>query len=524
MKKFIYRMLTAAFIGTAVIMTSCDDEDNKPSAPQIIPDVSELSIIPDATKSFDVTFSAAGKIGQISAEADKGTVTVSDITGEGEATGKAKITYKAPAAAGDDIITITITDGVQQQKTLDVAVSVTQAVPVELAGGDVEGEWGPFKTYHVTGNLTVPAGKSLKVLEGTTIIVDGPYAVTVRGNFYSYGTAENQVLFTVPSAKRTKANIFGGLWGGVLASNATTTEMAVIYTRMEYVGLPGVAGTDIVSTGEVAEGAPTYALYFNNPNGKIVVMNSTFAYSVDVAVQINQGSLLVANNTFILNGQSGGESVNLKSGAVGDIAFNTFYAAATNGVKWSNSGDRTPQNNVNVYNNTAIGCGWRQTKSGRGGSFNLEKGGKGKVYNNMVINSKYGVKFPTGADAPDVANSAVGYNLYFGNNDASVTGFYPTEGSITLGSFETSHDVSGVKNANNPMFVSFDVSTFNVDAAKSSANADFPAAFNLRLQAGSPALNHGKTGFATNFTTLTVDGKQYTVPAPVSYIGAFGSN
>lgn len=529
MKRLLNKFMVMAMLSSTIMLTHCsDDEDSTPSAPQVSPEVSQLSVAQSEVKSFTVSISAAGKLKDITATADKGTVTVTDITGTDQATGSAKINYTAPLTLGSAIITIIVNDKAEQQVKTDIAVDVTQHAPIEVAAGNVEGEWGPYLTYHVTGSLTIPEGKSLKVREGTTIIMDGdgkpassPSIVAI-GNFYSYGTQDKPVLFTVPEAKRTKANIFAGLWGGILAT-AKSTEMLVLYTRIEYTGLPGVKGTDIVDSGEVAEGDPTYALYFTNPNGKVVIMNSTIAYTVDVAVQINQGSLLVANNTFILNGKSGGESINLKSGAVGDIAFNTFYSSATNGVKWSNSGDRSPQNNANVYNNTAVNCGWRQTKAGRGGSFNLEKGGRGQVYNNIVANSKYGVRFPNTPDNPDLTNSKVGYNLYFGNNDESITGFYPSTGSITKGSFETTNDISGAKGENDPKFVTFDVTTFDATAAKNSSNVDFPAAFNFKLQAGSPALTKGKTGFTTNFTNLSLDGKAYTVPAPASYIGAYGN-
>lgn len=531
MKKLLSRLFAITLIGSSFVLASCSDDDGdvdkKPSAPQVTLENSSLPIQLGETKSFTVNVSAAGKFKDIKATTDKGTVTVSDITGAGEATGSAKISYTAPNEITTAKITIVVNDQADQQVTREVSVSVTALPAVEFAGGDASGEWGPFRTYYIRGNMTIPAGKTLKVREGTTIIVDNETvrpSIVAIGNFYSYGTEENPVLFTIPEAKRTKENIFSGLWGGI-AATAASTEMVVLHTRIEYVGAPGVAGSDLVTSGEVDEGDPTYGLYFNNPNGKIVVMNSTIAYSVDVALQINQGALLVANNTFILNGETGGESVNLKSGAVGDIAYNVFYAPATNGVKWSNSGDRTPQNDANVYNNTVLNSGWRQAKDGRGGSLNLEKGGRGKVYNNIVVNSKYGVRFPNNPDNPDLANVALGYNLYFGNNDLSVAGFYPSTGSIEKGDgqFETSHDIYGLTTENDPLFANFNVSTFDVEAAKNSANVDFPAAFDLKLKAGSPALNHGKTGFTTKFNSITADGQTYTVPAPSSYIGALGA-
>lgn len=514
-----------------ILVSSCsddDDDDKKPSPPQLSSEVSTLPIKFGDTQAFTVNISAAGKMKSVTATVDVGTVEVSDVTGVGQTTGSAKINYTAPFEAGPAKITIVASDQADQQVTKEVSVDITEQPPVELTAGDVEGVWGPSRTYIVRGNLRVPAGKSLTVKEGVTVIVEGDGSqggspqINVEGNFYSYGTADEPVLFTVSEANRTKANIFAGLWGGILGTS-TSQEMVVLYTRIEYVGAPAEAGSPIVNSGELEEGDPRFGLYFNNPDGEFVMMHSTIAYSKDDGMRINQGKLLIAYNTYYLNGKTGGEALNVKSGSLGDVAFNVFYQPATNGVKWSNSDDRTPQMDVNVYNNTAINGGWRQTKAGRGGSFNLEKGGRGKAYNNISVNCRYGTRFPKSPDNPDVANCALGYNLYFGNADAITAEFYPVTGSVVKGDFETSYDVSGATNENDPMFTSFDVTTFNLDAAKNADNLDFPAAMDFSLKAGSPALTTGKTGFPTKFTTHTVGSNTYTVPAPAAFIGAFGT-
>jgi len=530
MNSFRKLFTVIAILATGVAIMQCsDDEDAPPSLPQVTSDTQTLGVKFGEVKTFTITVSAAGKLKDVTATADKGTVTVTDITGVNEATGTANINYTAPFDEVTGKITILVHDQIDQEAKLEVALNITAQPPVDVLAGDVEGVWGPSRVYNIKGNVRIAAGKTLTVKEGTTIIVEGDGTqanspgFVVDGNFYSMGTAEKPVLFTVPDAKKVKANIFKGLWGGVLAT-ATSTEMVVLYTRFEYAGAPAVAGTPIVTSGELEEGDPRFTLYFNNPNGKFIMQNSTVAYTKDDGMRINQGQLLITNNTYLLTGESGGEGLNVKSGSVGDVAFNVFISTATNAVKWSNSDDRTPQNNVNVYNNTAINCGWRQTKAGRGGSFNLEKGGRGKAYNNMAINCKYGTRFPKAPDNPDVDNSATGYNLYYGNNDESVTGFYPSTGSLEKGiSFETNKDISGAKNENDPKFVNFDVTTFNVDNEKNSANADFLAAYDVKLKAESPALTKGKTGFATNFTVHTVSGTQYAVPVPANFIGAKGN-
>jgi len=527
MKTVLNRMFLFALMIAGLLAASCsNDDDAPPTPPTISSDVSTLPVMFGDTKSFTINISAAGNLKTVTATADIGTVTVTEVTGIDQATGTAKINYTALFDPATAKITITVTDGATQQVTKDVSVTVTEQPPVELQAGDVEGTWGPSRTYIVRGNLHIAAGKSLTVKEGVTVIVDGDGTqgnspeFTVDGNFYSMGTAEKPVLFTVSeTARQNKANIFAGLWGGILGTS-NSTEMVILYTRIEFVGAPAAAGSPIVTSGELKEGDPRFGLYFNNPNGEFVMMHSTIAYSKDDGMRVNQGKLLIAYNTYYLNGKTGGEALNIKSGSLGDVAYNVFYQPATNGVKWSNSDDRTPQMDVNVYNNTVINGGWRQTKAGRGGSFNLEKGGRGQAYNNMAINCRYGTRFPKSPDNPDLDNCKLGYNLYYGMDDVISAEFYPTTGSVVKGDFETSHDVSGTTGENDPKFTNFDVTTFNITAAKTSDGFDFPPTMDLKLKSDSPALTKGLKTFTTKFTTHTAGGATYNVPAPSDFIGA----
>lgn len=523
--------LFALFLLTAgLFVTGCsDDDDSKPSAPQISTDASQLSVGLGETETFTITVSAAGKFKEATATATLGTATIGTVDGAGKNTATVTISYVAPTDAGTATINVTATDEAGQTVSKDIAVTITTLPDVVLTGGNVDGVWGPSRTYIVRGNLTVPAGKTLTIKEGVTVIMDGDGSqgnspeITVAGNLYSYGTEEKPVLFTVPEASRKEANIFAGLWGGVLGTESSQ-EMVILYTRIEYAGGPAAADSPIVTSGEVDEGDPRYGLYFTNPNGKFVMMHSTIAYTKDDGMRINQGQLLIAYNEYYMTGETGGEALNVKSGCTGDVAFNVFYQAATNGIKWSNSDGRTPQTDVNVYNNTAINCGWRQLKAGRGGSFNLEKGGRGKVYNNIAVNCRFGVRFPLSGDAPDVANSAVGYSLYYGSDASIVTEFYPSISSFDKGEYETSNDVSSeVAGENDPKFKKYTVTGFDIAAAKEPANIKYPAAdMDFSLQAGSPALGKGKVDFTTKYTSHTVAGTAYAVPAPANYIGARG--
>jgi hypothetical protein len=528
MKTVLNRMLLFALMIAGLLAARCSSDDEPaPSPPSISSDVTTLPVMFGETKSFTINISAAGKLKTVTATVDIGAVTVTDVTGVDAATGTAKINYTALFDPGAAKITITVTDEASQVVTKNVDVQVTEQPPVELTAGEVGGStWGPSRTYIVRGNLHIAEGTSLTIKEGVTVIVEGDGTqgnspeFTVDGNFYSYGTAEKPVLFTVSeTARANKANIFAGLWGGILGT-ATSKEMVVLYTRIEFVGAPASAGSPIVNSGELKEGDARFGLYFNNPDGEFVMMHSTIAYSKDDGMRINQGKLLVAYNTYYLNGKTGGEALNIKSGSVGDVAFNVFFQPATNGVKWSNSDDRSPQMDVNVYNNTVINGGWRQSKAGRGGSFNLEKGGRGMAYNNIAVNCRYGTRFPKAPDNPDVVNCKLGYNLYYGADDVIANEFYPTTGAVVKGDFETANDVSGAATENDPKFTNFNVTSFDHAAAANADNLGFPATMDLKLKADSPALTKGKTGFATKFTTHTAGGATYNVPTPATYIGA----
>ncbi|TXK46804.1 right-handed parallel beta-helix repeat-containing protein [Pontibacter qinzhouensis] len=523
-------LLTALLLAATFTFSACEKEDDTlPTAPQVTSELSTLPVQQDEAKVFSVTISAAGKIKEVTATATSGTVTLSEITGIGQNTGSARVNFKAPATVGTSTISVLVTDQQNQQKQVDISVEVSEVPPVIVAAGDVDGTWQSGRTYIVRGNLNVPAGKSLTVEEGVTVIVEGDGSqggspeITVRGNFYSYGTAEKPVLFTVPAARRTKENMFTGLWGGILGT-MQSQEMVFQHTRIEYAGAPAAEGSPIVTSGELGAGDPRYSIYFTNPNGRFVMQHSTIAYTKDDGMRINQGNFLITNNTFIYTGATGGDALNLKSGSVGDAAFNVFYQSATNGIKCSNSDDRSPQTDVNMYNNTAINCGWRQTKAGRGGSINLEKGGRGKVFNTLVVNCRYGIRFPKAPDNPDITNSTTGHNFYFGNHTTIADEFYPATGSITKGLFETAHDVAGAANENNPQFASLNISNFDNTTATSAENLEVPPAnLNFKLQAGSPALGVGKTDFAPKLATIIAGGKTYTAPSPASHAGAFGN-
>ena len=514
-------------VGMAILV-SCKSDDSPLPAPQVSSSKSSIAIAADASDTLTLTIVAPAKFASISATVDNGSVVVDEITGTNTLTGTARLIYTATDDLGNFTIAVTVTDGEKKTGTTSIGVSVSAKAPVTLAAGNISGSLERNTTYIAEGSLVVPQDQSLTIPEGVTIIFDGDGSqgsaeFTVNGNLYCKGTKELPIYFTLPEAKRVASNIYAGLWGGVQATT-TCSEMVLQYTNINYCGAPAGSSNGSVLAGAYSEGTSRYGLLFSNNSGKLVIQNSKIAYTKDDGMRVLGGTILISNNVFESCGSTGGESVNIKSGTTGDVAYNVLYSSATNGFKISNvSGSApTPQTNINVYNNTVLNGGYRQTAtSAHGGSINMEKGARGQIYNNMVVNCKFGTRITTDADT---VNIKVGYNLYYGNDDVIAGQFYPTASWInSKAKKEVSKDVSGSTGDNDPKFVNFTVTNFVSSDAASTSNPAFLGTYDLHLQSGSPAIGKGKSGFTVG-TSIIAGGITYNVPAPSTYIGAFGTN
>ncbi len=391
---------------------------------------------------------------------------------------------------------------------------VTPAPTETSVTGNVEGIWKKGNTYKVTGHLQVPEGKSLTIEEGVTVLMSDSIVkpeILIRGNLYSLGTAENPVKFTVPDAWKTSANLFGNLWGGLIAGPANT-ELVLKNTILEYGGAVTTEESPSVKAQlyKAAAGEHVPVLYTSNTASKVVVTNSIIRNFNEDGFYLEGGKVLIINNTFHTTGVSGGEAINIKSGVQAEIAFNLIYSPNTNALKLSNGGDKTPQAYVIAYNNTIVNAGWRRPTI-KGGSIWLEKTVRVDVYNNLLVNDRFGIKRDKGA--PEDTRSVIANNYYYGYTQTGVDQFQPST-EIVKGT----NDILGTKAGDNdPKLVNYPLST-------ASLNAAYTTSWDFHLQAGSPALGKGKTDFTRLYKSgLSVNGVTYTSPEPASYIGAFGT-
>ncbi len=385
-----------------------------------------------------------------------------------------------------------------------------------ISTGNYFGTWAKGSQITVTGTVKVPVGKTLTIEEGVKIMFsDSTNEFLVFGNLHCKGTAGNMIKFTVTDNRRPAATVnFPRLWGGILFDR-TAKELLLLYTQIEFTGSTLTETSASVKLGlyKAQAGERDPAINFRNEvDGKIVIRNCIFNNIGEDCLYLEGSKAIIDHNMIYTQGADNGDAINMKAGNIADVCYNVIYNPNQNALKWSNSGDRSPNTNAYGYNNTIVNCGWRYPTT-KGGGIWLEKNVIAKIYNTMYVNSRFGVKVDAAATKTLVSYN---YTWYYGQDQASVDGFQTTTSGVVSGANDVNSTTVG---ANDPKFVNY-----NLNNPK--ANATFDLSWNFRLQASSPALNAGTTNFTPHYvaTGISIGGVEYKSPAPSAYIGAYGTN
>lgn len=427
-----------------------------------------------------------------------------------------------------------------------VGQSVSTKTPLS---GSIKGTLLSDSVYRVGGDVFINEGDTLVIQPGAKIYFPGTanYSFVVKGSLLSLGTQEKPIYFTVPTV--TKTDVYGadptsdpaykGYWGGIYGET-NFKNIIIKWTHIEFGG--GKLGTSPVSF--MANGATSYAISTGNPEGILVLEDSWIYGSIDDPIRPFGCRMNVMRNTFEKCGFTGGEAMNIKSGVTGIFAYNLCIGIATNGPKASNNGGKNPQTNVQMYNNTMIACGYRRASAGRGGSLNFEEGSRGLFYNNLMVNCKYGPRV-VGATANYNGNALVvadTANIKYGNNYNYVdsvkianeiypTGFatkpqstdIPTPSSYLPANYKVgqTYDGSAIVGKNNPLFVNFTLP----QTSKKLGDVSFVGSYNFRLQATSPAIGKGFTGFVPlSVVPVSANFGSTVITLPNKDIGAYPSD
>jgi Bacterial Ig-like domain (group 2) len=536
------KLLSLLLMLTALLtFNSCKKTDSETPIAGITMSPTSISLKPEETKKLSVTFFPENVTNK-SMVWKSSNESVATVDNEGKVTALKE---------GSAIITATSSQNPGISAKCDVTISWTQ---MDKVSGEVSGVWEKNTTVFVSGHLTIPEGKTLTIQEGVKVIFDDNgvgashtrIEVMVNGSLYCKGTKANPIMFTVTESKRTSANTFAGLWGGIIAT-AKCPEMLFDNVIIEYTGGEVVSDSPSAIAGiYTAGGDADPQITTNNVNGKYVIINSTLRNGASDAIYFIGGSAIVQNNILYANGKTGGEGINVKAGCKVDVAQNIIYSPNTNGLKLSSSGQDDAagrfQASIKAYNNTIINAGWRRDGV-KGGSIYVEKAALVGVFNNLMVNSKFKAMTPKWGtvsvkDGCD-DKSIIDYNFYASGSQTSTLAQDVSGGTTTayLGYTLANANVypanvdqhslvsaSAGDTAKDPKFVNF---TFNTNALTSyiyDSNWDFS------VQAGSPVLTGAYSGtgnaiLTPHFTAtgITVNSVNYKSLAPAARFGAFGT-
>ncbi|HTD92405.1 MAG TPA: right-handed parallel beta-helix repeat-containing protein, partial [Chitinophagaceae bacterium] len=291
-----------------------------------------------------------------------------------------------------------LASGCHKEETVRISTANTaagQTITSDTLSGTVKGTLASGRTYYFHSDIVINQGDTLLMQEGSHLIAigDGKSTatspqITCNGTFISIGSPADHNFITVPDAQRSTANIGKGFWGGIQCG-PNSGDIILKWTHLEFAGGPAGPAAD---PAVFASGDPRNVLSYTNVDGNCIIEDCWIYGTTDDGMRILHGKVSIMRNTFEACGKAGGEGLNLKNGTLGDVAYNVSIGAATNGFKISNSGAGPVQTNINLYNNTILNCGFRQVKSGRGGSINYEKGAQGRIYNNVIVNCRFGLR------------------------------------------------------------------------------------------------------------------------------------
>jgi hypothetical protein len=375
--------------------------------------------------------------------------------------------------------------------------------------------------------------------------------IFVKGTFISLGTQANPVVIHPCGVTKTDNTTTQPVndaawstatprWGGINC-DTSCKKLILKWTRLEFCGA-AFTGANATAISGITSGNASYGILFQNPAGYFDLEDCWLYGTMDDGIRVQQGMINVMRNTFEKTGYAGGEALNCKGGTQGDIAYNLFVGAATNGSKASNKkAPKGLQTNLNMYNNTYVDCGFRQASpTNRGGAIDYEGNAKGACFNNILVDCRVGVRIvnvsATGDGPADTVHMTYGNNYSYVDSVALANMIYPIgdlthplasdipDTSLMFGHKHynegQTYNGSKVVGINNPMFASFSLPNANYRYTSYVGSASF------KLMTGSPAIGKGSTTGLTPLALMPVNANYGAteITAPGADMGCYQSN
>jgi len=242
--------------------------------------------------------------------------------------------------------------------------------------------------WYVSSNLTVPAGKILKVEPGTTVFFSRGKTLTVNGQLVAAGTEYQRIRFALdPEAGGSPSQHWNGInFAGTLEDNQ------LCYVDVDFADNDSEA--------------------INISSSRLLIDNTTWLNTTNTILEVSHPSLIVSNSVFpntsgveIIHGSSlsGSEYFILKGNTLGTTTgYNDIIDF---------SGCSRPGPILEVYNNVFLG--------GEDDALDLD-GTDAHIEGNIFMNFKGGVSSTSNAIATDLSSEIVAVRNIFMDNDRAV--------------------------------------------------------------------------------------------------------
>jgi len=292
--------------------------------------------------------------------------------------------------------------------------------------------------YHVTGNITIPAGRTLSIEPGATVFLDSNCGFIVYGRLAAQGTEYRRIRFTRVPGTTTQ-------WAGLQFPN-TKQDNIIAYADLEFGGYRShwitTGNNNASAVGPTARLTVDHATfsgsdtqYFSIWDPQVIIRNSVFTdlgshYMCMAERMPADGWFIIESNIF---GHTHGDtdifhlnSVSVKGGPVAEIINNVFTGGGDDLID-DNETDSHIEGNLFMHAN--VGNSGRSASAavttGPGGgsaSANNLESQHLTVVRNIFYHNDYGVLCKTGAYAQIYNNvfiqnaGAILLNEFVGSN------------------------------------------------------------------------------------------------------------
>ena len=157
-----------------------------------------------------------------------------------------------------------------------------------------------------------------------------------------------------------------------------------------------------------------------------VFTDNTVIGTVDDCIGLHGGNASILRNTIKWCGAPDGDNINVKSGTVGEIAYNVIWGSGGNGIKLNADVTLPRLTNMCIHNNTIVAGGWRRVGE-LGYAILVDKSARAQIYNNIMGDMYQELEITTKADT---VRTVYDNNLFFYSIDSlgGSARYFPSDG------------------------------------------------------------------------------------------------